>query len=130
MIDPYANMTHDDEVRIVQDILREEAPTLLGIPGIWEVLREEWNNEVLTRWEAEQDEEAPALSSSQYARKGGIVCPNCEDDGIRGGAYHGDAGDVWQEVACPACQASWLDTYRLTGYVDLDVPATEEEPHA
>lgn len=55
-MDDYGKMTHDDFVRILQDILDDTpANHLLDIPGIWEVLAEHYNNDVLQRWEDEQD---------------------------------------------------------------------------
>jgi len=52
----YDNMIHEDEERIIADIIQEEGQNLLTIPGIWEVVREHFNNEMLDRWEKEQEE--------------------------------------------------------------------------
>lgn len=46
----------DDFDRILVEIINAETPdTLLAIPGIYEVLSEHYNNEVLDAWQAEQD---------------------------------------------------------------------------
>jgi len=52
---PYAEMTQDDFDRILLDILKgETAQEILRIPGVAEILIEHYNNEVLDRWEQEQ----------------------------------------------------------------------------
>jgi len=44
---------------ILEDILYEQrASQLLAISGIYEILAEHYNNEVLKRWEAEEEEDA------------------------------------------------------------------------
>jgi uncharacterized protein YfbU (UPF0304 family) len=52
--DRYAEMTDDDFDRILGDLIEENAHTLLSIPGVYEATSENFNNEVLTRWEIEQ----------------------------------------------------------------------------
>ncbi|HUT43647.1 MAG TPA: hypothetical protein VMW95_04850 [Desulfobacterales bacterium] len=52
----YDNMIHEDEERIIADIIQEEGRNLLSVPGVWEVVREHFNNEMLDRWEKEQEE--------------------------------------------------------------------------
>jgi hypothetical protein len=55
----YSEMTQDDFDRILQDILRNmSAAQILGVPGVAEILMEEFNNEVLARWEQEREPEA------------------------------------------------------------------------
>ena len=60
MSNKYAAMTDDDFNRILVEVVgREKSGTaLLSIPGIYEILSEYFNNEVLDRWEVEQAENA------------------------------------------------------------------------
>lgn len=53
--DPYANMTDEDFDRILARLVIENAAVLLAIPGVYEVVSEYFNNDVLTIWEEEQD---------------------------------------------------------------------------
>ena len=58
-----------------------------------------------------------ALSNSEYAQKGGLVCPYCESEEIEGVSGVGiEAGEAWQKVKCLSCGESWHDVYRLAGY--------------
>lgn len=51
---PYKNMTHDDEVRILEQIIQEDGIThILSIGDVYSVLREHYNNDILERWKAE-----------------------------------------------------------------------------
>jgi hypothetical protein len=57
MANCYEKMTDKDFSRILEDVLNEETGgSLLSIPGLYEVVSEYFNNEVLSRWEDEQDE--------------------------------------------------------------------------
>ena len=59
MSNKYAAMTDDDFDRILVELVGSESGTaLLLIPGIYEILSEYFNNEVLDRWEVEQAENA------------------------------------------------------------------------
>ena len=51
----YSKMTDDDFDRILLELVEEEkASTLLQIPGVYEVVSEYFNNEVLSMWDDEQ----------------------------------------------------------------------------
>lgn len=51
----YDEMTDEDFERILEQIVEDEPPlTILTIPGVWELVSEFYNNEVLTIWENEQ----------------------------------------------------------------------------
>ena len=52
----YGGLSHDDFTTILQDVIEDNVKYLLSIPGIYEVLSEEFNNEVLDRWEQAQAE--------------------------------------------------------------------------
>ena len=52
----YDEMTNDDFDRLLMEIMDESpASALLTIPGIYEIIAEYFNNEVLERWERERD---------------------------------------------------------------------------
>ncbi|MCK9597884.1 MAG: hypothetical protein M0R06_02515 [Sphaerochaeta sp.] len=45
-------ITNDEFDKILAEVLDENrASSLLSVPGIYEILSEEFNNEVLCRWE-------------------------------------------------------------------------------
>lgn len=51
----YSKMTDEDFDEILKDVLEDVCTgELLSIPGIYEILAEEYNNEVLDRWERRQ----------------------------------------------------------------------------
>lgn len=52
----YSKLTHDEFGRYLSDIIDESpASHLLLIPGVYEILAEEFNNEILTRWKSDQE---------------------------------------------------------------------------
>ena len=53
----HSNIKQEDFIRILEDICGEEGETLLAIDGVYEIVSEHFNNEVLARWELEQTEE-------------------------------------------------------------------------
>lgn len=56
MAGTYDKMSTDDFDRLLAEVINKETPdTLLAIPGVYEVLAEHYNNEVLDAWQAEQD---------------------------------------------------------------------------
>lgn len=51
----YSKMTQEDFDRILMSILQEiKASELIGVSGFYEVVSEEFNNEVFEKWEREQ----------------------------------------------------------------------------
>ena len=58
MADRYAKMTQEDFDTILEEIINKHpASHLLTVPGVYEVIREHYNNEVLEFWEAANPEE-------------------------------------------------------------------------
>ena len=52
----YGGLTDTTFDRILIEILRDTtAEQLLTIPGIYEIVREEYNNDILSWWEREQE---------------------------------------------------------------------------
>ncbi|HPA48195.1 MAG TPA: hypothetical protein PK395_20695 [bacterium] len=50
MVD-YSTMTNETFDTILREVVEEHRHTLLTIPGVYEILSEHFNNEVLERWE-------------------------------------------------------------------------------
>ena len=50
----YSKMKQEDFDRILAVLIERDSHTLLSIAGIYEVVSEHYNNEVLTEWEKEQ----------------------------------------------------------------------------
>jgi hypothetical protein len=56
----YSNLTNEEYDEILEELVEEEpAGILLGIPGVYEAVREHYNNEVLEKWERRQEAEKP-----------------------------------------------------------------------
>lgn len=54
----YSKIKQEDFDRILMQILSEtKASELISVPGFYELVSEEFNNEVLKKWESEQKEE-------------------------------------------------------------------------
>lgn len=49
MAQRYQNIDHDEFAEAVLEIARENIDATLRLPGIWEVISEEYNNEALDR---------------------------------------------------------------------------------
>lgn len=93
----YANMKQEEFNRILQECVIDNAETLLGIPGAYEVLSEHFNNDVLQTWSDENglpyDDEydaiwnaIEALDRSQLVKVleeyAGIQCYDHESDEV------------------------------------------------
>lgn len=61
------------------------------------------------------------MTKEEYVDAEGLVCPYCGCDEIEGGSIEVCIGSVTQEMWCLACQRTWLDTYRLTRFIDAEV---------
>lgn len=65
------------------------------------------------------------LTDERYVAKGGSICPFCGSTEIEGDGVEIDGPTATQEVSCGSCEATWFDTYALTGYftvAPIDVP--------
>jgi transcription elongation factor Elf1 len=69
------------------------------------------------------------LTDAQYI-KNPTVCPSCQGKDVSGGPVEVDAGTAWQEVTCLACEATWKDLYKLTGYTELNQGTTLYRGHS
>ncbi len=70
---------------------------------------------------AEANMKQEPLSSSEYAKQLGLVCPVCGEHGASGGPIEVDAGVARQELTCGECGAGWQDQYSLVGYAQLEL---------
>ena len=53
----YDKITNDEFCDILGDILQEEGRNLLSVPGVYEIVSETFNNEVLRIWEEKQSDD-------------------------------------------------------------------------
>lgn len=70
-----------------------------------------------------------AMDPKYYVENAGSECPNC-----RGTSVSGEApsvviidGEVERHCTCSDCGAEWDETFKITGYTDLEVPEGKEE---
>lgn len=61
----------------------------------------------------------PKLTSEEYTKHNGYICPNCGSDNISGEGIDIIGNEAQQDCVCSDCGASWIDVYTLTGYVNL-----------
>lgn len=61
------------------------------------------------------------LTQEEYIDEPGR-CPVCRSEGITGGFVNVDHGTASQPMSCNECDATWVDTYTLTGYTELETP--------
>lgn len=66
-----------------------------------------------------------AMTPEQYVSEGGARCPNCRSQDLEGGSVDILDGAACQQVGCNDCDATWIDTYRLDKYEELDIPDNE-----
>lgn len=64
----------------------------------------------------------PKFPPKAYTVKGGCRCPACGDERIE--AQHVEVADgaASQDVTCTECGTTWTDLYKLTGYINLEIP--------
>lgn len=56
------------------------------------------------------------LPQVTYLQSGGTRCPSCGSHDITGESVEVNEGTATQEVSCLACEAEWVDMYRLVGF--------------
>ena len=62
----YSKMTQEDFDYILFDLIAREDPTFLAtIPGVYEILSEYYNNDVLSKWAEEQEEEQSVFEEDE-----------------------------------------------------------------
>lgn len=74
--DPYKDLDQEQYDRILVGILDEgKASALLSVAGVYEAVREEFNNEVLKRWE---NCEEPKPAHDDQLRSNEVRCGACQ----------------------------------------------------
>ena len=107
----YANITDEDFERILRDILRDmTGEQLISIFGIYEILSEEFNNDVLTMWEEEQGLKEEKTSMEIV----GHVCGRCDsiERGFDPMGYVYPVSLAEAEAISRSKEADWI--YRCT----------------
>jgi len=64
-----------------------------------------------------------AEMESTYLASSGVRCPWCASDDLSAGPLRPHGIVAYGDVQCGACGAAWQDVYRLTGIIDLALPA-------
>lgn len=58
------------------------------------------------------------MTIKEYLAVRGNRCPYCSGDDISGDSVDIQDGSASQGVSCNTCNAEWIDTYTLTGYIE------------
>ena len=71
-----------------------------------------------------------ALTSPEYAARGGSDCPVCgAKTSVRlEGPLEADGSVAWANCSCEACEAIWTEEYRLIGYDNVELPQKDGRP--
>ncbi len=60
------------------------------------------------------------MGQAEYLRNKGLNCPVCgKSDGLAANTPRTHGTEMYQDVSC-SCGAKWNDTFKLTGFIDLD----------
>ena len=59
------------------------------------------------------------LTSKKYLENCGNICPVCRSQNISAGNHEPSSNEVWFEVTCKNCGATWQDVYELVCYDNL-----------
>jgi len=115
----YSKMTQEDFNNILTNILsRQTGAQLLSIPGIYEVVSEHFNNEILEEWEEPTIEEKENQGRiTEYLSRGGNNCLFCGSTDLDCDPMDVDNNIAWQAISCNFCKATWQDQYKL---IDVD----------
>ena len=70
-------------------------------------------------FQVSKDGQGPLVSAltaeQKYVQSLGNHCPCCGSSDITGESFNSDSGYAWQEISCFNCNATWEDSYTLTG---------------
>jgi len=61
------------------------------------------------------------MTEEEYAKKDGMVCPVCHSRNISSDAIQTSDSELTADVSCLDCEATWTDSYKLSGYSNLTV---------
>jgi transposase-like protein len=57
-----------------------------------------------------------ALTSEEYVKRSGVVCPFCESENINAHNLTHSGVNVFQSCDCTDCGREWTDEYALQSY--------------
>lgn len=57
------------------------------------------------------------ITNKKYVAMKGVRCPHCNSENIEGTSFEANENGASQEISCSDCEESWIDTYKLTGYM-------------
>lgn len=62
------------------------------------------------------------LTEKEYVENGGVICPVCGNNGVEAPnrPQNDTVSEIYQEVQCSKCSATWVDVYTLSGYDNLE----------
>ena len=63
---------------------------------------------------------ANIMNVSDYVKVGGNKCPHCQSHDIQAESPDFDGSQIYCDVVCNSCNATWTDVYRLDAYGNLD----------
>jgi len=68
-------------------------------------------------------------TTEEYVKADGVYCPVCGSGNLECGPVQIDNEGAYQPVVCNNCFSSWVDTYKLSGYTEMDecTPPLEED---
>lgn len=70
---------------------------------------------------AEWAPEKGVMTDAQFIARRGCHCPSCGSSDLScQGHIEGEEATASQSVKCENCSATWVDTYSLSGYAELD----------
>ena len=62
------------------------------------------------------------LGTTTYVRHNGSICPSCKSTKIEAEHFEDGYDSTWRKVLCKECDARWAETYKLSGYKNLELP--------
>ena len=54
------------------------------------------------------------LSSEEYVKEDGRICPHCGDDNIKAWNLEAEGATVYRDVECESCTGEWREVFTLT----------------
>ena len=60
------------------------------------------------------------MTVEEYIDDGATMCPFCRSANTTGGHIEIEDSQASQKIGCEDCNCEWYDTYKLTGYVEIE----------
>lgn len=64
--------------------------------------------------------ENKTMTNEEYVACGGSKCPYCGSEDITGESFEAQGEECSQEISCNECGKSWVDIYKLSGFLAID----------